>query len=76
MWGTFLSEPLSIEGTVGRYPAVRLMERIPIPFRNEPLPGGPCGPAGTSGINPSFEGLCPGKGQVGYALLTHPPVAI
>ena len=31
MWGTFLSEPLSIEGQVGRYPACCLMERIPIP---------------------------------------------
>ena len=29
----------------------------------------------TSGVNPSFEGLCPGKGQVGYALLTRAPVA-
>ena len=34
MWGTFLSEPLSIEGLVGRYPANNLMERIPIVYRN------------------------------------------
>ena len=30
MWGTFLSEPLTIDGTVGRYPAVYLIVRIPI----------------------------------------------
>ena len=34
MWGTFLSEPLSIDGLVGRYPANCLMERIPIVHRN------------------------------------------
>ena len=33
MWGTFLSEPLSIVGLVGRYPANCLMERIPIAVR-------------------------------------------
>ncbi len=30
VWGTFLSEPLSIVGLVGRYPANCLMERMPI----------------------------------------------
>ena len=30
MWGTFLSEPLSIVGLVGHYPANCLMERMPI----------------------------------------------
>ena len=30
MWGAFLSEPLSIVALVGRYPANKLMERIPI----------------------------------------------
>ena len=34
MWGTFLSEPLSIVDLVGRYPAYYLMERIPIVYRN------------------------------------------
>ena len=37
MWGAFLSEPLSIVGSVGRYPADCLMERIPIPIRQKPL---------------------------------------
>ena len=30
MWGTFLSEPLLIDGSVGRYPADYLIRRIPI----------------------------------------------
>ena len=30
MWGAFLSEPLTIVGQVGRYPACCLMVRIPI----------------------------------------------
>ena len=30
MWGTFLSEPLPIEALVGRYPASKLIGRIPI----------------------------------------------
>ena len=35
MWGTFLSEPLPIVATVGRYPAVKLIGRIPIPHRHK-----------------------------------------
>ena len=33
MWGTFLSEPLLIVALVGRYPANKLIRRIPIPCR-------------------------------------------
>ena len=33
MWGTFLSEPLPIVALVGRYPANKLMGRIPIAHR-------------------------------------------
>ena len=33
MWGTFLSEPLPIVALVGRYPANKLIGRIPIPYR-------------------------------------------
>ncbi len=29
MWGTFLSEPLLIVALVGRYPANKLIRRIP-----------------------------------------------
>ena len=34
MWGAFLSEPLTIAGQVGRYPACCLMVRIPIRVPN------------------------------------------
>ena len=74
MWGTFLSEPLSIVVLVGRYPANKLMERIPIDNRNS-LIIRPCGLIMPSGINLSFERLSPSKGQVGYVLLTRAPVA-
>ena len=56
MWGTFLSEPLSIEGLVGRYPANKLMERIPIGYRNS-LITKRCLLVILSGINLSFERL-------------------
>ena len=75
MWGTFLSEPLSIVGLVGRYPANCLMERIPIEHRSS-LTRGPCGQRMPSGINLSFERLSPNVRQVGYVLLTRAPVAI
>ena len=75
MWGTFLSEPLSIDDLVGRYPANYLMERIPIDNRNS-LIVKPCGNTILSGINLSFERLSPSYRQVGYVLLTRAPVAI
>ena len=75
MWGTFLSEPLSIVVLVGRYPANNLMERIPIDNRNS-LIVKPCGFNILSGINLSFERLSPSYRQVGYVLLTRAPVAI
>ena len=75
MWGTFLSEPLSIDALVGRYPANKLMERIPIDDRNS-LIVLPCGRTMPSGINLSFERLSPSHRQVGYVLLTRAPVAI
>ena len=74
MWGTFLSEPLSIVALVGRYPANKLMERIPIPYRKA-LFTLSCNRVKPSGVNPSFDGLCPSKGKVGYVLLTRAPVA-
>ena len=76
MWGTFLSEPLSIVALVGRCPANKLMGRIPIDHRQKPLPEIPCGICGTSGINLPFGRLCRSGRQVGYALLTRAPVAI
>ena len=75
MWGTFLSEPLPIVATVGRYPANKLMERIPIDNRNS-LIGLSCDNPMPSGINLSFERLSLSYRQVGYVLLTRAPVAI
>ena len=75
MWGTFLSEPLSIVVLVGRYPANKLMERIPIDNRNS-LIGSSCDNPMPSGINLSFERLSLSYRQVGYVLLTRAPVAI
>lgn len=75
MWGTFLSEPLSIDALVGRYPANKLMERIPIFHRNSLTEiGWPI--SVPSDINLSFERLFPSGRQVGYVLLTRAPVAI
>ena len=37
MWGIPLSGPLPIVATVGRYPAVKLIGRIPIPSRIAPF---------------------------------------
>ena len=74
MWGTFLSEPLSIVGLVGRYPANCLMERIPIDNRSSLIVLS-CGETMPSGINLSFERLSRSYRQVGYVLLTRAPVA-
>jgi hypothetical protein len=74
MWGTFLSEPLSIVDLVGRYPANYLMERIPINHRNS-LMTSSCDVVIPSGINLSFERLSLSHWQVGYVLLTRAPVA-
>ena len=76
MWGTFLSEPLLIVAPVGRYPAGKLIRRIPILYRPKPLVMKICINMTTYGINPPFDGLSHSKGQVGYALLTRAPVAI
>ena len=75
MWGTFLSEPLSIVVLVGRYPANNLMERIPIDNRNSLIKIS-CDIRMPSGINLSFERLFRSYRQVGYVLLTRAPVAI
>ena len=73
MWGTFLSEPLSIVDLVGRYPANNLMERIPIAYRNS-LIKRTCELFIPSGINLSFERLSQSYGKVGYVFLTRAPV--
>ena len=74
MWGAFLSEPLAIEGLVGRYPANFLMARMPIPRRKR-FPAGAMRPPLLCGISTGFPVLSPCGGQVAYALLTRAPVA-
>ena len=76
MWGTFLSEPLSIVVLVGRYPANKLMERIPIVYRKIPLIMRTCELMIPSWINLPFRRLAKSRRQVGYVLLTRAPVAI
>ncbi len=64
MWGTFLSEPLRIVATVGRYPAVQLMRRMPILPRMIPfLPRG-CPRGMYAGLASLSEGCPPGKGRL------------
>ena len=75
MWGTFLSEPLLIVALVGRYPANKLIRRIPIIYRETLIPVG-CPQGISSGVNSVFTGLSPSIWQVGYALLTRAPVAV
>ena len=74
LWGTFLSEPLDIVGTVGRYPAVYLMSREPIhdhrsfqyPTMKSDI---------VWGIRRRFHRLYPSHGHVAHALRTLAPVA-
>ena len=74
LWGTFLSEPLDIVGTVGRYPAVYLMSREPIrnhqSFQLETMQI----PV-LWGVRRRFHRLSPGYGHVAHALRTLAPVA-
>ena len=75
MWGTFLSEPLDIVAMVGRYPAIQLMSREPIRFRNS-LIIKRCLFTIPWGISRRFQRLFPRNGQVAHALRTLAPVAI
>ena len=74
MWGIFLSEPLMIVALVGRYPANKLMERIPIDNRNSLIKIS-CDIRMPSGINLPFGRLSPCVRQVTYALRTRAPVS-
>ena len=75
MWGAFLSEPLRIVGTVGRYPAVCLMRRMPILVRPKPfLPRG-CPQGIYAGLAILSEGYTPDKGRLHtcYSPVRHSP---
>ena len=71
MWGTFLSEPLRIVALVGRYPANKLMRRMPIHRRIAPLIPGRCLPEMLRGIRRNFFRLSPLR-WAGCIRVTHP----
>ena len=60
MWPIVLSDRLPIAGTVGRYPAVYLIGRGPIPGRGR----SPSPPKGVPGISRGFPRLSRAPGQV------------
>ena len=64
MWGAFLSEPLRIVGTVGRYPAVCLMRRMPIPVRIAPFLAPGCPGAMYAGLALLSQGCPPDRGRL------------
>ena len=64
MWGTFLSEPLRIVGTVVRYTPVCLMRRMPIPVRPEPFLSPGCPGDIYAGLASLSEGCPPDRGRL------------
>ena len=75
VWGTVLSDPLPIEGSVGRHPADYLMGRMPVPDRIAPLPIPGCPGTGPWRIARRFHRLSACRGLVAYALRTRPPLS-
>ena len=75
VWGTVLSDPLPIVGTVGRYPAVYLMGRMPVRVRPKPFDPRGCPQKSAWGITRRFHRLSPGRGLVAYALRTRAPLS-
>ena len=75
VWGTVLSDPLPIVGTVGRCPAVYLMGRMPVPVRPKPFDDKGCPSPSAWGITRRFHRLSPGRGLVAYALRTRAPLS-
>ena len=74
MWPVALSGRLPVVGSVGRYPAVKLIGRDPIPYRYN-LSRHPMRGVGASGITTRFQELFRCMGQVGHALLTRSPLS-
>jgi hypothetical protein len=72
VWPAVLSDRLPIAGTVGRYPAVYLIGRGPIPGRAEAL-----SPRrrGRSRCQRRFPAVVPDPGAGSHALLTRAPLA-
>ena len=75
VWGTVLSDPLPIVGTVGRHPAVYLMGRMPVPHRIAAFHRPGCPRRWSWGITRRFHRLSAARGWVAYALRTRPPLS-
>ena len=75
MWGTVLSDPLPITGSVGRHPADYLMGRMPVPPRLSALAPKGCPQRAARRITRRFHRLCAKGGWVAYALRTRPPLS-
>ena len=74
VWLAVLSDQLPITATVGRYPAVKLIGRRPLPGRpRRAFPRSPHRRAGVRGIARGFPRLSPAPGQVAHVLRTRPP---
>ena len=75
MWGTVLSDPLPITGSVGRRPADYLMGRMPVPDRLSALSPIGCPTGEPWRIIRRFHRLSARRGLVAYALRTRAPLS-
>ena len=72
MWPVALSGRLPVEATVGRYPAIKLIGRDPIPYRKS-FPRGPCGQLEHPALPPvsrSYSGVW-GRSVTHYSPVRH-----
>ena len=73
VWPITLSGRLSVVALVGHHPTNKLIDRGPIPHRQN-FPPQDMHPEVISGIRPSFPGLSQSQGQVTHVLLTRSPL--
>ena len=73
VWGTVLSDPLPIVGSVGRHPADYLMGRMPVPSRVAAFTQRGCPPGAHGGLPGVSTGYPPGQGglHTRYAPVRH-----
>ena len=75
VWGTVLSDPLPIVGSVGRHPADYLMGRMPVTPRLSAIAPMGCPKGAARRITRRFHRLCASGRWVAYALRTRPPLS-
>ena len=75
VWGTVLSDPLPIVGSVGRHPADYLMGRMPVAPRPKAFAHRGCPPWAARRITRRFHRLSASGRWVAYALRTRPPLS-